>query len=54
MKKEEDKFQEIVFMNSKLEELIHLLVVMDSVYDKVTTIKPTCNVLREVMATIYF
>ena len=44
-KKEEKKFQQIVCMNYKLDELMYLLGLMDSVYDKVFTNKPIFNVL---------
>ena len=42
--KEDQKFQQIVSVNYKLEEFIYLLDVMNSVYDNVTAIKPNCNV----------
>ena len=45
MKKEDEKFQEIVFVNSKNEEFICLLVLVNSVYDKVITNQPLWNVL---------
>ena len=44
-KKEDEKFQQVVYVNYKLEEFIYLLDVMNSVYDKVTTNQPICNVL---------
>ena len=44
-KKEDEKFQQVVYVNNKLEELIFLLDVMNSVYDKVTTNQPNCNLL---------
>ena len=44
-KKEDEKFQQIVYVNYKLEEFIYLLDVMNSVYDKVITNQPICNVL---------
>ena len=44
-KKEEEKFQQIVYVNYKLDEFIYLLDVMKSVYDKVIANKPICNVL---------
>ena len=44
-KKEDEKFQQIVHVNCQLEEIIYLLDVMISVYDKVTINKPICNVL---------
>ena len=44
-KKEVEKFQQIVYVNYKLEEIIYLLDVMNSVYNKVITNQPFCNVL---------
>ena len=44
-KKEDEKFQQVVYVNYKLEELIYLLDVMNSVFDKVITNQPICNVL---------
>ena len=42
-KTEEEKFQQIVYVNYKLDEFIYLLDVMNSVYDKVTGNPPSCN-----------
>ena len=36
-KKEDEKFQQVVYVNYKLEEFIYLLDVLNSVYDKVLT-----------------
>ena len=44
-KKEEEKFQQIVYVNYRLDKFIYLLVVMNSVYDKVIANQPTCIVL---------
>ena len=44
-KTEEDKFQQIVYVNYKLDEFVYLLGVMNSVYDKVIANQPICNVL---------
>ena len=44
-KKEDEKFQQVVYVNYKLEEFIYLLDVMNPVYDKFVTNQPTCNVL---------
>ena len=44
-KKEDEKFQQVVYVNYKLEEFIYLLDVMNSVYDKVITNQPSCKVL---------
>ena len=44
-KKEDEKFQQIVYVNYKLDEFVYLLDVMNSVYDKVIANQPICNVL---------
>ena len=44
-KKEEENFQQIVFVNFKLDEFVYLLDVMNSVYDKVIANQPICNFL---------
>ena len=44
-KNEEEKLQQIVYVNYKLEEFIYLLDVMNSVYDKVIANQPICNLL---------
>ena len=44
-KKEDEKFQQVVYVNYKLEEFVYLLYVMNSVYDKVITNQPICTVL---------
>ena len=44
-KKEDEKFQQVVYVNYKLEAFIYLLDVMNSGYDKVITNQPICNVL---------
>ena len=44
-KKQEENFQQIVYVNYKLEEFIYLLDVMNSVYDKVFANQPICNFL---------
>ena len=44
-KTEEEKFQQIVYVNNKLDEFIYLLDVMNSVFDKVIANQPICNVL---------
>ena len=44
-KKEEEKFQKIVYVNYRLDEFVYLLDVMNSVYDKVTANQPICNIL---------
>ena len=44
-KLENDKFQQIVYVKYKLEELIYLLDVVISAFDKVIADRPICNVL---------
>ena len=46
-KKEEEKFQQIVYLNYKLDEFIHPLDFMNSVYDKVIANQPICNILQK-------
>ena len=43
-KKEDEKFQQIVYVNYKIDEIVYLLDVMNSVYDKVIADQPLCNV----------
>ena len=43
-KTEEEKFQQIVYVNYRLDEFIYLLDVMNSVSDKVIANQPTCNI----------
>ena len=44
-KNEEEKFQQIVYVNYRLDEFIYLLDVLNSVYDKVIANQPICNLL---------
>ena len=44
-KKQEEKFQQIVYVSYKLDELVYLLDVMNPVYDKVFDKQPICNIL---------
>ena len=44
-KKEDEKFQQIVYVNHKLDEFVYLLNVMNSVYEKVIARQPICKVL---------
>ena len=46
-KKEDEKFQQVVYVKYKLEEYIYLLDVMNSVYYKVITNQPICIVLQK-------
>ena len=42
-KRDDEKFQQIVYVKYKLEEYIYLLDVTNLVYDEVITNKPICN-----------
>ena len=44
-KKEEEKFQQTVYVNYRLDEFIYLLDVMNSVYDEVIANQAICIVL---------
>ena len=44
-KNEDEKFQRNLYMNSKNEDFIYLLAVMDSVYDKIIAKELICKVL---------
>ena len=44
-KAEEEGFQQFVYVNYKLDEIVYLLDVMNSVYDKVIANQPICIVL---------
>ena len=44
-RKDEEKFNQIVYVNYKLEEFVYLLDVINCVYDKVFANEPLCNVL---------
>ena len=44
-KKEEEKFQQIVYVNYRLDEIVYLPDVMNSVYDKVIANQPICYIL---------
>ena len=44
-KKEDEMFQQLVYVNYKLEAFIYLVDVLSSVYDKVINNQPICKVL---------
>ena len=44
-KKEQEIFQQIVYVNYKFDQFLYLLDVMNSVYDKIIANQPICNVL---------
>ena len=44
-KKEDEKFQQVVYVKFKVEEFIYLLVILNSVSDKVIPNQLICNVL---------
>ena len=47
--KEDEKFPQTFYVKYKVEELIYLLDVMDSVYDNVIANKPICKVLEKLI-----
>ena len=53
-KSEDEKFQQDVFVNYKLEEFIYLIGVVNSVYDNVITNQPICNVSYKIISSPYF
>ena len=53
-KKEEEKFQQIVYVNCKLDEFVYPLDLKNSVYERVIAIQPIYSVLYKVIATIYY
>ena len=52
-KKEDEKFQQVVYVNYKLEDVLFLHEVLNSVYDKIITNQPTCTVLRKIISSVY-
>ena len=44
-KNEDEKFRQVVYVKYKFQEFIYLLDLMNSVYGKVNTNQPICNVL---------
>ena len=52
-KKEDENFQQIVYVSYKLQDLIYLLDVMNSVYENVIALQRVCNLLSKVSAFIY-
>ena len=52
-KKEDGKFQQIVYVNYYFEEFIYLLHVMNSVYKKFITNQPNCKVLKKNFSSVY-
>ena len=52
-RKEEEKFNEMVYVHYKLDEFIYLLDIINSVYDKVFANEIFSNVLYQIIATIY-
>ena len=45
-KNEEENFQQILYVNYRLDEFLYLPDVMNSVYDKVIAKQPICNILQ--------
>ena len=52
-RKEDENFQQVVYVNYKLEKFIYLLDVMNSVYNKVITNQPICKVLQKVISSVH-
>ena len=52
-KKEDENFQQVVYVNYKIEQFIYLLDVLNSVYDKVITHQSICNILKKVISSVY-
>ena len=52
-KEEDEKFQQVVYVDYKLEEFIYSLDVMIFVFDKVSTNQRICNVLKKVPSSGY-
>ena len=52
-KKAEGKFQQFFHVKYKLEEVIYQVDVMKSVYDKVNIFRPICNVVKQVILSVY-
>ena len=52
-KTQDEKFQQVVYVKYKLEEFINWFDVMNSVYDKVITNQPICNVLCKIVPSVY-
>ena len=53
-KMEDEKFQKIVYVKFKFGDFIYLLDIMNSVYDKIFTNQPICNVLKKVFSSVYY
>ena len=52
-KKEDEKFQQVVYVKYKLEEFSYLFDVKNFVDDKDITNQPICNVLYKVISSVY-
>ena len=52
-KRDEEKFNQNVYVNYKLDEFVFLLDLMKSVFDKVIANEHLCYVLQQVIAAIY-
>ena len=53
-KKEDEKFQRVVYVKYKLKKNIYLLDVMNSVYNKIITQQPICIVLKNLFSSVCF
>ena len=52
-KKDDEKFQQVFYVNYIFEEFIYLLAVMNSMYDEVITNQPICKVLLKGISIVY-
>ena len=50
---EEEKLQQNLYVNYKLDQFVYLPDVMNLVYDKINANQHICSVLWEVIATLY-
>ena len=52
-KKEDENFQQVVYVKNKVEEIIYLLDVKNSVYFKIINNQPICNILLKKSSVHY-
>ena len=52
-KTEDEKFQQVVYVNYKFQEFIYLVDLMNSLYDKVISNQIICNVLKKLNSSVY-
>ena len=51
--KEYEKFQQVVYVNYELEEFFSLIDIMNSLYNKVITNQPICDVFKKIFPSVY-